>query len=88
MAWLSQKTKRRLEKKAGHLVVQCKMCIRDRTATLWSGPDCAALGQYTAKLYPDGVAFEMSIGKEQKQLLVPAAFTVETYERKMCIRDS
>lgn len=53
----------------------------NQTATLWSGPDCAALGQYTAKLYPDGVAFEMSIGKEQKQLLVPAAFTVETYER-------
>ena len=25
MAWLSQKTKRRLEKKAGHLVVQCSL---------------------------------------------------------------
>ena len=27
MAWLSQKTKRRLEKKAGHLVVQCSLFV-------------------------------------------------------------
>ena len=27
MAWLSQKTKRRLEKKAGHLVVQCGLFV-------------------------------------------------------------
>lgn len=54
---------------------------QDQTATLWSGPDCAALGQYTIRVYPDGVDVDMSIGKEQKQLLVPAAFTEETFNR-------
>lgn len=47
---------------------------------MWSSSDCLEFGQYTAELYENGIAFELSLGEEKGEQLVPIAVEPAEFE--------
>ena len=69
---------------AGSLSSQVVLSYLDsdtRILKLFSSTDCAELGQYTIIEYENGLAVEMSIGKEKDKEIVPLALTPERYQQ-------
>lgn len=47
---------------------------------MYSSVDCADLGQYTVKIYDNGLVFSMSIGEEKENTSVPKVLPKKRYE--------
>lgn len=47
---------------------------------MYSSVDCAGLGQYNIKLYEKGIVFDLSIGEEKENSIIPMVISPERYE--------
>lgn len=69
-----------LEKEMESQVVLTYIDAQNNKSTMYSSADCASMGQFGVTEYAQGVKFDLSIGREQQQRLVPEAFSTARFD--------